>query len=159
LQFALYHTLVFEDRVLVRQGGPMLDLLDGAAVGPTGGQPRQELEAQASYMVNGFGVRLSADWKGATTVRGGGASAFQTLEFSDIGTVDVSVFELFGPQTPAWRRWPFLRGARVTLAVDNLFDTREHVRDAAGATPPVYQGPYLDPLGRTVSLRFRKLLL
>jgi outer membrane receptor protein involved in Fe transport len=105
-----------------------------------------------------LGVRLSADWKSATTVRGGSASAFQTLQFSDVGTVDLSVFEMFGPQQPAWRRFPFLRGARMTLSIKNLFDTRERVRDAAGSTPPVYQGPYLDPLGRTVSLSFRKLL-
>ena len=159
LQFALYHTLIFEDRVLVRRGGPVLDFLNGAAAGPTGGQPRQELEAQAGYMLNGLGVRLSADWKSATTVRGGGASALQTLQFSDIGTVDLSVFEMFGPRQPAWRRFPFLRGARMALAIKNFFDTRERVRDAAGDAPPVYQGPYLDPLGRTVSLSFRKLLL
>src|SRR6185369_8041404 len=42
LQFAIYHTVYFEDEFLVRPGGPVLDLLHGAAAGNTGGQPRNE---------------------------------------------------------------------------------------------------------------------
>jgi len=45
----------------------------------------------------------------------------------------------------------------VTLAVDNLFNQRQDVRDAAGNTPVAYQPAYLDPMGRTVKLTIRKL--
>jgi outer membrane receptor protein involved in Fe transport len=50
-----------------------------------------------------------------------------------------------------------LRGSRVTLAVDNLFDSRPQVRDETGVTPLSYQAFYLEPLGRSVRLSFRKM--
>ena len=46
---------------------------------------------------------------------------------------------------------------RVTLGVDNIFDSRQRVRDATGMTPVSYQPDYLDPLGRTVRVSVRKL--
>jgi iron complex outermembrane receptor protein len=52
---------------------------------------------------------------------------------------------------------PWLRGMRVTLSVDNVFNTRQRVTDASGAVPNTYQPDYLDPLGRTVRLSVRKL--
>jgi hypothetical protein len=45
----------------------------------------------------------------------------------------------------------------VTVAVDNLLDSRLQVRDAAGTTPFSFQGDFLDPLGRSVRFTFRKL--
>jgi iron complex outermembrane receptor protein len=41
--------------------------------------------------------------------------------------------------------------------VDNLFDCRMHVRDASGDSPISYQPDYLDPLGRSIKISFRKL--
>jgi outer membrane receptor protein involved in Fe transport len=52
---------------------------------------------------------------------------------------------------------PFLRGTRVSIGIDNIFNTRRDVTDATGATPLRYQPGYLDPLGRTISISFRKL--
>jgi hypothetical protein len=53
---------------------------------------------------------------------------------------------------------PFLRGARLSIGVDNAFDSRQKVTDATGRTPDAYSGARLDPLGRTISISFRKLL-
>jgi outer membrane receptor protein involved in Fe transport len=50
------------------------------------------------------------------------------------------------------------RGLRVSVGVNNLFDSRQHVRAADGTTPLRYQPAYLDPLGRTVSITIRKLI-
>ena len=58
---------------------------------------------------------------------------------------------------PFAREHPFLRGMRVSLSIDNLFDARQQVRDRLGATPLSYQPGYLDPLGRSVRLSVRKL--
>jgi hypothetical protein len=41
--------------------------------------------------------------------------------------------------------------------LDNVFNQRREVRDATGMTPLRYQQDYLDPLGRTISIQFRKL--
>ena len=48
LNFALYHTWHFTDRVEIAPGVPVIDLLNGGAIG-SGGQSRHELEAQAGY--------------------------------------------------------------------------------------------------------------
>ena len=55
------------------------------------------------------------------------------------------------------RKYPWLRGSRVTLGIDNLFDARQHVTDQNGVVPLTYQPGYVDPIGRTIRLSFRKL--
>lgn len=157
LQFALYHTWHFTDRVLVHQGGPSLDLLRGDAIGGSGGQPRHELEGQAGYSNNGIGVRLSANWQSATTVNGGTAANPQDLHFSDLGTVSLRLFGDLGQRLELVKKYPWIRGVRVAVAVDNLFDSRQRVTDASGTTPVAYQPDYLNPLGRTVRVSIRKL--
>ena len=157
-QIAIYHTVIFKDQFLVRPGGPVLDLLGGAAAGSAGGQYQHEIEAQLGYTLNGYGLRLSADWKSATVVRGGASGSTGDLDFSDIGTVNLRLWDNFAQQRDMVKRYPFLRGVRVTFNAVNLFDQRIQVRDTAGPTPLVYQPAYLDPVGRTVSLSIRKLL-
>jgi iron complex outermembrane receptor protein len=157
LQFAVYHTIFFQDQFLVRQGGPVLDLLNGAAAGNTGGQPRQEIEAQLGFTLLGFGARLSADWKSGTMVKGGAGAPADNLTFSDIGTINLRLFDNLGQQRSVVHAYPWLRGSRITLSITNLFDQRIDVRDGTGATPLNYQSAYLDPAGRTITLSLRKL--
>lgn len=59
---------------------------------------------------------------------------------------------------PVAQDYRWLRGARATFSIDNLFDSRQEVRDATVGEPPVsYQPDLLDPVGRSVKLTFRKL--
>jgi outer membrane cobalamin receptor len=159
LQFALYHTWRFKDEILIREGVPELDLLGGSAAGNRGGRPRHELEAQAGIFKNGYGARLTANLQSATFVRGlpafGGGTA-SDLRFSDTTNVNLRLFANLGEQQ--WvKQMPWLRGTRVTLGINNLFDTRPEVRDAAGLTPLGYRPDELDPLGRSVTLSIRKM--
>ena len=159
LQLALYHTWHFTDSVLIRPGVPELDFLDGSAAGSRGGRPRHELELQAGLFKNGLGARLTANWQSATFVRGGPIAATGSgddLFFDDHATVNLRLFADLGLQ-PFAREHRFLRGMRVSLAIDNLFDARQQVRDRLGETPLPYQPGYLDPLGRSVRLSVRKL--
>jgi hypothetical protein len=160
LQFALFHTWRIQDEVLIRDGVAKLDFLNGSAVGNSGGRARHEIEAQAGISKNGFGARLTADWQSGTTVRGdpglGSGNGSSDLRFSDLATVNLRLFADLGQQ-PFARQNRWLRGARVSLKVNNLFNDRPKVRDASGATPLSYQPAYLDPLGRSVSLSFRKM--
>ena len=156
LQLALYHTVHLRETVTIGDNGPRLDLLDGDIISQAGGIPRHEVEAQLGLMHNGFGMRLSADWQSAYTINGG-TSGNQALRFSDLATVDFRLFANLGQQQALVKAWPFLRGARITLSANNLFNSRQHVRDAAGDTPISYQPAYLDPLGRSVRIGFRKL--
>lgn len=157
MQFALYHTWHLTERVTVADGGPVLDLLNGDATGQSGGQPRHEFEAQAGYSNNGIGVRLSANYVTGTRVNGGTTASPQTLNFSGLGTADIRLFANLGEQLSLLKAHPWVRGARVTFSIDNVFNSRQRVRDAAGVTPISYQPDYRDSLGRTVRLSLRKL--
>jgi hypothetical protein len=154
-QVSLYHTAVLTDRILVRQGGPVFDLLDGSAAGTRGGTPANAIELQAGVFRQGRGARLSTSWKSGTTVRG--ATPAGDLSFSDLATVDIRLFDTFAGNPDLVRRWPVLKGARVTLAVDNLFDAKLKVRDTQGAVPAGYAEDILDPVGRVLEISFRKV--
>ncbi|HJQ18328.1 MAG TPA: TonB-dependent receptor [Allosphingosinicella sp.] len=156
LQFALFHTWYLKDEVLIRDGVPRLDFLNGSAAGNGGGRPRHQIEAQAGISKDGLGVRLSANWQSGTTVRGDPLAARSDLHFSDLATVDFRLFADLGQQ-PFAREQRWLRGMRVSLKVNNLFDGHTRVRDGNGATPLSYQPDYLDPLGRSVVISLRKL--
>ena len=157
LQFAVYHTWRFEDRVTIRDGLPVLDLLNGDSTGASGGLPRHKIEVQAGYFNNGLGARLSGNWQSGTQVDGGTAAAPQTLNFSPLATVDLRLFADLGNQLHFVAKHPWARGLRITLSAQNLFDSRQRVTDQNGITPISYQPDYLDPMGRTVMISIRKL--
>ena len=156
-QIALYHTIYFMDRYQVTPTGPVLDLLDGAPVGTTGGQYRHEIEGQLGFTDNGYGVRFSADWRSATAVVGGGAASTGVLEFSDVSTINFRIWDDFTPKTALVNRFPILRGVRLTFNITNLFNQSVNVRDTVGATPFNYEAAVLDPTGRVISLNLRKV--
>jgi hypothetical protein len=103
----------------------------------------------------GRGARLTASWRSGSTVRG--ETPGGDLVFSDLATVDIRLFDTFSGSPDLVRRWPFLKGARVTLAVDNLFDARLEARDAQGRVPAGYAPDVLDPVGRVFEVSFRKV--
>ncbi len=154
LQIGLYHTLRLQDEIHIRPGVPALDLLDGAALGNSGGTPRHQLDLQANVSRNGYGLSMNGRWQSASKIEGGAAG---TLRFADLTTVNLRLFADLGAQPWAREKYTWLRGARVSLSVDNLFDTRQQVRTAAGGTPITFQPDYLDPLGRQVRISFRKM--
>jgi hypothetical protein len=160
LFFSAYYTLRLQDEILLRDGAPALDLLNGSALDARGGRPRHELEFQAGASKRGLGARVTATWQSGTTVSGlaaGGGAGGGDLRFSDYGTVNISLFanladRFGGPEAPEW-----LKGIRVSLGIVNLFNARPDVSDADGLTPVNYQGAYLNPLGRLVSFGLRKV--
>ena len=157
LVVSLYDTIVFEDRVLVRQGAPLLDLLNGGAVGTRGGQARHQIDGDIGYAQDSFGIHLDFAWRSGTTLRGG-ADPAEDLDFSSLATLNLRVFVNLDQMAIAkQRRW--LDGARITFSVGNLLDRRVQVTDGDGATPPNYQSVLLDPIGRQLSLNVRKRFL
>ncbi|AJR24454.1 MULTISPECIES: TonB-dependent receptor [Sphingobium] len=160
LSFSLYHSWHFTESILIAPGVPELDLLNGDATGSSGGQPRHELNARMGYTNNGLGARLSVDWESGTHVDGalnGTAGGASRLDFGSLATVDLRLFANLGQMPSLVKNHPFLRGARISIGIDNLFNQRRSVTDANGTTPVRYQPGYLDPLGRAVTISFRKL--
>lgn len=156
LQFTLFHNWRLKDEVLIRQGLPVLDLLNGETLGSGGGTPRHEIEGQLLYANNGLGGRISATWTSGTTVDGTPGSATGDLRFAPRTRIDARMFVNLA-QIPALVDKGWARGARISLRIDNVLDSKTRVRDANGATPLRYQPGYLDPLGRVIRLEFRKV--
>ena len=153
---SLNHLWRLQDEVVIRDGLAPLDLLDGASLGRRGGTPRHEVNLQANLSKDGLGGSLRSAWRSATWVDGGARG--DDLFFSDIPTVSLTGFADLGQRKALVKRYDWLKGSRVTLAVDNLFDEKQQVRDDQGRTPQAYQEDYMDAMGRTVRLSLRKLL-
>ncbi len=156
LQVSVYHTIYFKDLLVVAPGGPTLDLLNGSPASSTGGQYRNEVEGQVGFTLRNYGARLSADWKSATFVDAQG-TATGPLSFSSLTTLNLRLFDNLGQDRMLLKRYPELKGVRISLNITNLLDERVTVRGAAGVTPLSYQPGYIDPVGRAISLSVRKL--
>lgn len=152
---SLYHTYRMQDEVTIREGLPVLDLLNGSATGSSGGQSQNQLQFQMGVFRNGFGSFVNANWRDSTRIAGGTSG---DLNFSDLATVNLNMFADLSSRQDLIGRFPWLSGTRVSLGVENLFDERMKVTDANGDTPLSYQKDYLDPNGRTFRISLRKIL-
>ncbi len=152
-QVSLYHTIKLTDKILIRPGVPELDLLDGSATGSGGGSNRHLFELDGGVFNKGLGVRLSAKYDSGSTVTGGTAG---DLQFGDLATFNLRFFADLGQQPKLTEKLPFLKGSRVRLSIDNLFDAQRKITDVNGAVPLNYQPGYIDPLGRYIELEWRK---
>jgi hypothetical protein len=156
LTFSLTDTITFVDKVIIAPGLPPLDYLHGDAAGQSGGTPRHTVEARAGYFNNGLGARIVANWRSGTRVN---TLTGDDLRFSPLATFDLRLFANPGDIPEIAVKHPFLRGTQFRLEVNNIFNARPNVRDAAGQAPLNYQSDLLDPLGRTFMISFRKLFL
>jgi outer membrane cobalamin receptor len=152
-QVSLYHTIKLTDKVLIRPGVPELDLLNGSATGNGGGSNRHLLELDGGLFNKGMGVRLSAKYDSGSTVTGGSAG---DLKFGDLATFNLRFFMDLNQKPKLTEKLPFLKGSRLRLSIDNLFDAQRKITDANGLVPLNYQPGYIDPLGRYIELEWRK---
>ena len=141
----------FADRLRLRPGSPELDLLDGGSI--TGGGSARlfgYLYGGVNYLGNG--LNFDGYCSGSNRVLGGTPEA--DIRFATLcklnASASLSIHHFFPHQ--AWTSHLGLK-----LAVDNLTDARQRVRDASGAVPTRFQRDLLDPVGRTISLTLRKL--
>jgi hypothetical protein len=156
LQFSLTDTITFVDKVRIGPGQPEIDYLNGDAAGSGGGTPRHQVEAQAGWANNGLGARLGANWRSGTTVD---TLTGDDLHFSPLATFNLRLFANPGDIPEVSLKHPWLRATQFRLEVNNLFNSRPKVHDAAGNVPLSYKPDLLDPLGRTIMISFRKLFL
>lgn len=99
------------------------------------------------------------------TTRAQYARAGLTLP-SDLTDAEWALLEPFFPppsHVGRPRKWPprriveaILKGLRVALTAENLFDSRQKVTDGSGAVPLSYQPDTLDPRGRVLGIDLRK---
>ena len=152
---SVYHTIKFLDQVDLAANVPTLNLLGGDATGQTGGSPRHGMELEGGWFNKGIGFRVNGTYQTATDVRVGGPAS--NLHFSDLAVLNLRAFVSFDQKRELVSAMPWLKGARLVLRVDNLFNDIQNVRDQTGVVPLRYQPGYLDPIGRRVQLSFRKI--
>jgi len=155
VMFSLTDTITMVDKVQIRPG-LNLDYLHGDAIGQNGGQPRHDVQARANYFNNGLGAMLTANWRSGTEVN---TATGDNLRFSPYSTFDLRLFDNLGQQPDMVLKHPWMRGASVRFEISNIFNSKPNVRNAMGLVPNSYQPNLLEPLGRTISITFRKLFL
>lgn len=152
LDVSAYHTWVFKDEQLIRPGLPVLDRLGGAA----GSRPAHSVEVNGGITHEGYRLRLNTTWNSASFVNAGVLGSSSRLNFGSIAKINLTAQVDFSQQFDTLVKHPWLRGTRVTLGIDNLFDARQRITDENGVTPANYHPLLRDPIGRMIRLNLRK---
>ena len=153
--FNLNYSYQFENEVLIAPGGPLLDLLDGGAT--SGAQPRHSAQFNGGLFYAGFGTNVNARYTGSSRIAGSGLPGSTDLNFDDFVTVNLRVFADLNQRAGLIEQVPLLRNTRITLGMNNVFDTRQRVTDDLGLVPLRYQPFLIDPVGRSFEIELRKL--
>lgn len=152
---ALYDSVRIRDQVIIAPGQPVLDLLNGGAIGSNGGAPRHSVDLEGGWFNKGIGFRLVGAYSTGSMVTGHSGPS-STLQFSGLATLNAQAFVNFDSRPNIVRAVPFLKAARLRFAVTNITGAIRAVRDGTGVTPISYQPGYLDPRGRVVEIGLRK---
>lgn len=148
------HNWVLRSVRRAQPGLPEIDLLSGGATGYGGGLPRHALRVSVNIAGRGLGMQLHGSWRSPTLIKSAETPSANDISFSAQTNVDMRLFADLGTLMPGNR---ILKGARLSLSVNNLLDSKQRVRDGNGATPIRYQPYVLSPLGRAITIEFRKV--
>ncbi|UIJ43974.1 TonB-dependent receptor [Sphingomonas cannabina] len=152
LTFSLNHRWQLRSELLIRPGLPVFDRLGG-----DGAQPRHTVSIQMVAGKRGIGATLSGSWQSAAYVRGAASSSGQLdFRYPTMTQFNLGMFvepeRLLGQA----RKDSLLSNLRITLDVQNLFDSYRRVTLSDGSVPPGFSRAEIDPLGRTIRLGIRK---
>jgi len=151
---SLYHTVKFDDTIQIAPGVPELDLLNGSTISDNGGSARHALELDGGIFNQGIGMRFSGRYDSGSRVNVGLGGS--DLRFADLATFNVRTFINFESRPGIMKAAPWLKGFRMALTIDNIFDAQRKIADAGGTVPLRYQPGYTDPQGRYVEISLRK---
>ena len=140
----------FQDEIEVRPGLPVIDKLE------TSGMRRDEVQGFARVFKDGNGAALTFNWRGDSRIDGGTGGT--DLTFEPYTTINLEFSTNLGQRPGLMKAAPWLKGTQLQLNIQNVFDERQEVRASVGETPLNYQRDYMDPNGRTISFRIRKVL-
>ncbi|MDZ4307051.1 TonB-dependent receptor [Allopontixanthobacter sp.] len=147
---SLNHTLDFKNEILIAPGVPVIDLIGGG-----GAVSRNNTRLEAGMFRGGLGLRLSGSYLGPTRIDGSDALGSSDLEFDGLAKVDLRFFADLG-EVLKKQDGP-LKGLRIALRADNLFDGVRRVTDEDGNVPLNYQPALIDPVGRYLGIDVRKM--
>lgn len=151
--FSFNHNIALENEVLLSENGPLFDQLDGQVL--SGGSiPRHTSRLEGGLFWQGYGLRLSGNYTGEAEVQGSDALGSSDLFFNDLVTFDMRLFADLGEVFDKDDGW--MKGLRLSLVADNIFDARRRVTDEDGNVPEAYEPFRIDPTGRYLGIDLRK---
>lgn len=153
VRFTLNHAWVFKDEVLIRRGLPVIDRLDGSS---SQSVAAHRIDALAALKRDAWLFQVTGNWQSGTQRMTGALGSQTRLNFGSLARVGLLTEFNPGQDIDFLLKNPWLRGSRIQLRVDNLFDAKQRVTDENGAVPSAFAPNLIDPLGRVVRLTFRK---
>lgn len=154
LYFAINYTLRVRDRISLPDGTE-LDLLHYGPTDGNFGPSRNEVQVQAGIYRKGLGAVIDGSYQDARVAAGSTADIAGTVGGARIAPAVIVNLKLFSNLEELSSR-PLFINARVSIAIDNLFDSVEPAAFAAGPEQGQALPFLLRPLGRVISIDLRK---
>jgi iron complex outermembrane receptor protein len=148
------YSIALQNDVQLALDGPVYDQLAGEVIGG-GVVPKHTASLSGGFFWNGYGTRITGNYIGKARLQGSGLPGSSDLFYGDLATLDLRLFANLGDIFK--QDSGVLKGFRVALVIDNVFDTRRKVTDAQGNIPDAYNPLRLDPVGRYLGIDLRKM--
>jgi hypothetical protein len=143
------------DEVTIRPGMAPLDKLNGASLGQVNASPRHEISLSANLNIPGYTFVAFSFWRSPTRADGGALG--QDLRFSTPPILTLFAIADLGANKRLAKGRPWLKGSKINVSLENVFDSGMRVRDGQGRTPEAYQEALVKTAaGRAVKLSLRK---
>ena len=146
LSLSLRHRWRLRSELLTHPGVPVIDQLAES------GQSRHSLSLQATAGRRGWGATLGGNWNSASRVTNGD----RILNTRPPMTFSLSMFIEPERLSGQAREGGLLDDLKISLAVQNLFNSYRRVTLDDGSRPPGFSRDEVDPLGRVIRLTLRK---
>lgn len=153
IRFTLSHDWVIKDEVLIRQGIPVLNRLDGSS-GQSSAAHR--VETLVAVKRDALLLQASGAWASGFRQMTGALGSQTQLKFGSLATIGLLGEFNPGQDVDFLLKHPWFRGSRVQLKLENILDSKQRVTDQNGVTPANFVPNLRDPFGRVVRLTFRK---
>jgi hypothetical protein len=104
LQVAVNHSVILNNELVIRPGLPVVDLLDGGAIGISGGRPRDQVDYSLAFSAAGVGARVNGVWRSESTLEVRQGDSIGRLRFDPLSTLNLTIFVEAGRLFLMWRR-------------------------------------------------------
>lgn len=153
IRFNLNHVWLLKDEIVIRPGLPAIDRLDGSSAQ---GVAAHQIDGLIAVKRDAWLLQANGRWQSGWQRTTGALGSPTQLDFGSLATIGLLAEYNPGQDFDAILKHPWLRGSRVQLRLDNVFNARQRVTDQDGVVPAAYVPNLVDPFGRIVRLTFRK---
>ncbi|MDK2760107.1 MAG: hypothetical protein KYX64_01960 [Sphingopyxis sp.] len=152
ITLSIGHRWLLKSELLTAPGLPVIDRLAG-----DGAQSRHNLSFNIAAGKRGMGANLTGNWQNGVQIRnvavpdGLGDFRYSPMTLVNLGLFVEPEHLRFDADKPKW-----LSKLRLSLDVQNLFNSYLRVRLSDGSVPPGYSRGEVNLIGRTIRIAVRK---